>query len=117
MIDVSNWAVLWAPPRGSIHHDSRPLGDAGLARLLATDNKDYPEPDKTLTHFAYPAIATGYVRQNNDGTFQGTGILSPCAHPIRMKAKEYGALAWAFSTGLPIKCTYCLKEIELYGAD
>ena len=117
MIDVSNWAVLWAPPTNSIHHDPRPLSNAGFSKLLATENKDYPQLDKTLDYFAYPAIATGCVRQNTDGTFQGTGILGPCAHPIRVKAKTYGALEWVFSTGLPIKCAYCLKEIELYGAD
>lgn len=117
MIDITNWAVLWAPPANSIHHDPRPLSDAELATLLTTENKDYPALDKTLTYFAYPGVATGYVRENNDGTFQGTGILAPCAHPIRVKAKTYEALEWAFSAALPVKCAYCLKEIELYGAD
>ncbi len=104
---TTEWMTVW-------RKGARVLSEDSLDKLMEhCKNEDYPQPDKTLTIYAFPGIAYGGLRQNGDGTFQGTGILQPCAHPIRLKSKNYEALAKALATGFPVRCAYCLKEQEM----
>ncbi len=53
---------------------------------VSCTNYDMPEIPEPLVYLAYPGISVGITRLDTDGVATGTGILMPCAHPIRIKA-------------------------------
>lgn len=80
-------------------------------------NYDMPEIPEPLVYLAYPGISVGITRLDTDGVASGTGILMPCAHPIRIKAKDAETIQMIMAKGFPVRCGYCIAEAELYGTD
>lgn len=108
---AATWETFWRP-------GARRLSDEQLDKILeGCTNTDYPKIMTPLVVLSYPSIAFGGTRMNMDGTFQGTGVLNPCAHPIQLRAQTLEALEWVMATGLPVRCSYCIAEAELDGTN
>lgn len=94
------------------------LSPKQMDTLLAfCTNYDMPEISEPLVYLAYPGISVGITRLDTDGVATGTGILMPCAHPIRIKAKDAETIQMIMAKGFPVRCGYCIAEAELYGTD
>lgn len=98
------WITVWRP-------GAKRLSERAIDRLLANcTNNDYPQTDKPLEILAYPAISFGATRVDASGVASGTGVLYPCCHPIRIKGRNIQWLNYIMGGGLPIHCSYCVKE-------
>lgn len=101
-----DWVIEWVPK------DSRNvLGNAAVDRVVqGATGHDMVEADKPLQVLVYPHIISGAGRLLPDGSADGTAILYPCAHPVRLRARTMEAVLSFINHGTPLWCQKCGEE-------
>lgn len=90
--------------------DSGRLSPQGLQRILeSVRGHDFVTVSKPITEYDMPGVQISSVVQRGAGNWHATGILSPCNHPIQLRAATYDALQYQLMRGLPVRCRYCME--------